>query len=68
MGCFAPVAVIVVVEVVIVTLRDCKIKWALPLESCSRFHDLEEINLHHYFLFIHSECVWRNALKIHASG
>lgn len=68
MGCFASVTVIVaVVVVVIFTLCDCKIKWALPLESCSWFRNLEDIDHHHYFLFIHSECVWRNSLKIHGS-
>lgn len=67
MGCFAHVAVVVVVVVVIFTLHDCKIKWALSLERYSWFHDLEEIKHHHYFLFMHSECVWRNSLKTHGS-
>lgn len=62
-GCY----VVTVVVGVVLTLCDCKIKWALPLESFSWLHNLEGISHNHYFLFIHSECVWRNSLKIHGS-
>ena len=52
-GCY----VVAVVVGVVFTLCDCKIKWALPLESFSWLHNLEGISHNHYFFFVHSECV-----------